>query len=156
MGGLLWYNQNHAISYNDTWITSETSIHTSKLRLKYQHEFIHSAAKTMETHIHFVYGHEQILRHEGSIEVVGDDKVKLPQRSEWERTFYTQTGPQSGTHMDPTQMKTLVLGGWYLDMAQEGSLASVFDSIPMLQPQSYTIKEWTTENTDTRYQKRDH
>lgn len=46
--------------------------------------------------------------------------------------------------------------GWYLEMAQEGSLASVFDSIPMFQPQSYAIKEWTIENTDTGYQKRDH
>jgi hypothetical protein len=52
-------------------------------------------------------------------------------------------------------MKALVLG-WYQDMAQEGGLASVFDSIPMFQPQSYAIMEWTTENTDTGYQKRDH
>jgi hypothetical protein len=46
-------------------------------------------------------------------------------------------------------------GAWglYLDMAQE-SLASVFDSIPMFQPQSYAIKEWTTENTDTGYYKK--
>jgi len=46
--------------------------------------------------------------------------------------------------------------GWYLDMAQEGSLASVFDSIPMFQPQSFAIREWKTENTDTGYQRRDH
>jgi hypothetical protein len=41
-------------------------------------------------------------------------------------------------------------------MAQEGSLVLVFDIIPMLQPQSYAIKEWTTKNTDTGYKKRDY
>jgi len=41
----------------------------------------------METHIHFTYGHEHILRHEGSLEVVGDDKFKLPHRRDWARTF---------------------------------------------------------------------
>jgi hypothetical protein len=46
--------------------------------------------------------------------------------------------------------------GWYLDMAQEGNPAPVFDSIPMFQPQSYAIKGWTTENTDRGYQNRDH
>jgi hypothetical protein len=40
----------------------------------------------METHIHFIYGHENILRHEGSLEVGGDNKVKLPHRNEWART----------------------------------------------------------------------
>jgi hypothetical protein len=37
----------------------------------------------MEPHIHFIYGHEHILRYEGSLDVGGDDKVKLPHRSEW-------------------------------------------------------------------------
>jgi hypothetical protein len=78
MGGLLGYNYSHAISYNGTWITSETSIHTSKWRLKHQQELIHSAAKTLETHNHFIYGHEHKVRHEGSLGVGGDDKVKLP------------------------------------------------------------------------------
>jgi len=41
-------------------------------------------------------------------------------------------------------------------MAQEESLAFVFDIIPMFWPQSYAIKEWTTKNTDTGYQKRDY
>jgi hypothetical protein len=58
MGGLLGYNSSHAISYNDTWITSETSIHTSKQRLKHQQELRHSATKKMETHTHFIHGHE--------------------------------------------------------------------------------------------------
>jgi hypothetical protein len=35
-------------------------------------------------------------------------------------------------------------------MAQEGSLASVFDSISMFQPQSYAIKESTTQIQDTK------
>jgi len=50
-------------------------------------QYMHSAAKTMETYIHFMYGHERILRHEGSLQVGGDDKVKLPHSSEWARTF---------------------------------------------------------------------
>jgi hypothetical protein len=63
-------------------------------------------------------------------------------------------------HVDPRQIMALVLGGGGggggTDTAQEESLASVFDSIPVFQPQSYATNAWVTENTHTGNKPTEH